>query len=453
MVFGLGLAPNGGVSLKLGLGTSVVAVLVATACSGRLVPMHLGGPSVDEDVAGSGGMSRGASAGAGGTSEGSTGGAPDHSNPTDPNGQPWGAGWPRFEDDGGAAGSAGSAGAEQSCDANFKILQAITGAADVVAWPELKRLAFTTRSGPLEVYDVSAVASGGALVELAEISNDTLGLSSEWVIQGPLMYGDGLVLSAINIDQTKIFAWHLQTGATELAIPLPSQTRLISAADSAVGLAFVAGGKIYRATESAGTWVVGEPIFTAGQQRVLLAFADDELLVGLQAPDRWYTQNTGTAGQIGAAVGWNAAVERWNSAGNLLGSYPSLGTPRVALSARGGWLIGETNSFWGSMNAALEWLNPAKDELRNLSKVPVLSSGDGEDGAFGAAVKGSTVFVANCESGLRSGPWQGDNATLSPLWNPPDASFSRCDPKAVHVFDDLLVIVGGQLTFARVCDQ
>lgn len=105
------------------------------------------------------------------------------------------------------------------------------------------------------------------------------------------------------------------------------------------------------------------------------------------------------------------------------------------------------------MNAALEWLNPAKDELRNLSKVPVLSSGDGEDGAFGAAVKGSTVFVANCESGLRSGPWQGDNATLSPLWNPPDASFSRCDPKAVHVFDDLLVIVGGQLTFARVCDQ
>jgi hypothetical protein len=236
-------------------------------------------------------------------------------------------------------------------------------------------------------------------------------------------------------------------------MPLPSHFNAIEVADPAAGLAFAADGRVYRAIENAGVWTVGAPIGTSTQDRTPLAFDGDDLLVGLQESDRFYDGGeAGSGGEAGTGSGWTARVERWSSLGELVGSYPAVGNPRVATPVEGGWLIGETNSFWGSYDAALEWLTPTKDELRTLSSVPVTSSGDGEDGAFGVAVTGGRVLVANCESGLLHGTWQPSSIQLAPLWKS-HATVGLCDPWSVQALGELLVIGGQQLTFARLCDE
>ncbi|MEI9940850.1 MAG: hypothetical protein WDO69_26845 [Pseudomonadota bacterium] len=359
-----------------------------------------------------------------------------------------------------SAGAGGAGGARSPsvetmlpnlCGSGLHVLRAID-AGRAVVWPEQQRVAFTTSTGTIEVDDTSALASSGRLARLAELSNETFNLTSDWSINWPIKYGDGLLLAASDGGNTKIFSWHVDTGSTELLVPLPARSEFISIADPEAGIAFVAGDLIYRAIEDGGVWLVGAPIGVSEQRRTPLAFDGDDLLVGLEESGRLYDgAEAGSGGEGGAAGGWTAKLERWNSAGELIASYPAVGNPRVATPSRGGWLIGETNSFWGSYEAALEWLTSAKDELRTVSKVPVQSAGDGEDGAFGVAVDGDRVFVANCESGLLGGSWQGSSVLLAPLWAPPVKMNGACDPQSVQMLGNLLVIGGAQLTFARLC--
>jgi hypothetical protein len=406
------------------LRAAAALVLALAACGGVAHDAPgTGAASGDNHVAGAGGVPGGNGAGAGGR----------RTTPNPP----------------AMPGGAGGAGGEQaSCDGGLQVLRAVSARAFVV-WPEQQRVASRTPAGTIQIDDVSAVAEGGPFRSVAELSIETFGLTKDWNLSALLEYGDGLLVIATDGEQTKIFSWQEGTGAAELAVSAPPQSQL-SVADPEAGLVFVAHGALYRVTEHAGTWVVGARIETTGQWRTPLAFDGDDLLVGLEESPRFYDEG-GSGGEAGAPSVWSAELERWNSASELVASYPAVGNPRVAIPADGGWLIGETNSFWGSYEAALEWLNPAKDELRTLSHVPVHSSGDGEDGAFGVAVSGSRVFVANCESGLLSGRWQGNAVELSALGK--KAEFDDCDPTSVHAIGELLVLGGQQLTFARLCDE
>jgi len=350
----------------------------------------------------------------------------------------------------------GNAGAAPGCDGGLRVLRTID-AGYVVAWPEQRRVAFMTHTSTIEVDDASAVAEGGPLTRLAVLSSASFGLSSDWTLRGLLAYGDALLVTASTGQQTRIFIWDFRTGAAELNLALPAHAEPISIADPEAGLAFVADRRIYRALETAGNWLVGPPIGTSEQWRTPLAFADGELFVGLAESDRLYEGGEpGSAGEGGAASlsgGWSAKLERWNSASELVASYPTVGNPRVARPANGGWLVGESNSFWGSYQAALEWLPPSKEELRTLSQVPVISGGDSEDGAFGVAISDDRVFVANCESGLLSGAWANTAVTLTAVWPAAEHSSALCDPRSIQTLGELLLIGADPVNLARLCDE
>jgi len=340
----------------------------------------------------------------------------------------------------------GSGGTQPACEGGLRVLRTLS-ANQVVVWPEQQRVAFRTAAGTIQIHDVSAVAEGGEFQSVAELSHQTFGLTNGWNLGLPLKYGDGLLVTANDATQIRVFAWHAGTAATELGVSLPRGSEL-SVADPEGGLAFVTKGELYRAIERAETWEIGARIGASGQGRTALAFDGDDLLVGLEESQRDYQGEAGAAGEAG---GWSARLERWSSANELVTSYPAVGNPRVATPADGGWLIGETNSFWGSYQAALEWLPPAKDALRTLTHVRVHSAGDSEDGAFGVAISGDRLFVANCESGLMSGKWPGNTVQLTPLGKEPEVSF--CDPRSVSAIGKLLVLTGQQLDFALLCGE
>jgi len=348
----------------------------------------------------------------------------------------------------------GEAGADSRCESGFNVLDVADGfTGNLVTWPEQQRIAFWTSSSTIRVVDVSAVAMGGPVASLAELSNESFGLTSDWRIQ-VVQYGDGLLVTASRLRQARVFSWHVGSGVNEIAVTLPPNSGPIQLADPIAGLVFVGDDqKIHRARERDGVWSLGAAIGVSTQFRSPLAFDGDDLLLGLRESNRSYDAGeTGSGGEAGSAGGVSAAVERWNANDELVASYRAVGNPRVAKRARGGFLIGETNSFWGSYRAALEWLAPGNDALQTLTHVPVRSAGDGEDGAFGVAVSGDRVFVANCESGLLSGLWEGSSASLSPLWTPHAAPIGECDPTSVQVLGELLLVAGEQLTFARWCE-
>jgi hypothetical protein len=185
-----------------------------------------------------------------------------------------------------------------------------------------------------------------------------------------------------------------------------------------------------------------------------LAFDGDELLVGIQEVQRGLQGEGGGGGEggEGGAGGSSAALlERWSLTGTRLASYETLGDPSVAIRARDGWLIGETNSFWGSYRAAVEWLSP-EGSLEQLAEVPVQSSGDGTDGAYDLALRDQDLLVANCESGLLRGQWGDAAVELSEVPGPWSSDFATCSPSQVEIVDDVLITAGSALEFSRFCE-
>ena len=112
-------------------------------------------------------------------------------------------------------------------------------------------------------------------------------------------------------------------------------------------------------------------------------------------------------------------------------------------------MVDRRDSFWSSYRAALEWLGPS-GTLTPLADIPVLSQGDGIDGAYDLAVRGDQVFVANCESGLLRGLWEEDAVELEKVSGPwaPDG---ECSPQQVELAEDVLVLAGTRLDFVRPC--
>lgn len=184
-----------------------------------------------------------------------------------------------------------------------------------------------------------------------------------------------------------------------------------------------------------------------------LAFIGDALLVGVSEFIDFdgNGQPTG-AGGAGSEDDAHARLELLSVDGETLWSIPAVGNPSFALEVDTGWLIAETNSFWGSYQAAIEWLDPDGRSLTTLSRVPVSSSGDGEDGAFGLALYDQTVYVANCENALLAGTWSGGAIELSPVAAYGEPTYALCSAQQIGISEDLLVVGGADTYLARLCE-
>lgn len=321
----------------------------------------------------------------------------------------------------------------------------IPGSYEVIVLPD-EHLAWRTRSGTIALRDASLVAKGGSLIAVAELTADKLGLTGG-LISEVHQYGDGLIAVLRDSSLTKFVSWQLDGSMTELTVPQSLASLDIAVADPKAGIAFV--DRNYRILIWSGAGnnsLISAPIGADEQRRRPLAFDGPDLLVRLEES----RGDFGSGGEAGMYSGWSARLERWNAQGERIASYEAVGNPNVATPVEGGWLIGETNSFFGTYQAALEWLAPGAQQLQVLTSVPVHSFNDGVDGTFGVVVNGREVFLTNGGAGLLSGEWHGNSVELEPFGGAVAFAFSP-----LYALGDLLVSVDDQwrLIIATRCEQ
>jgi hypothetical protein len=148
-----------------------------------------------------------------------------------------------------------------------------------------------------------------------------------------------------------------------------------------------------------------------------------------------------------------ARVELWSlDTGRPVESHEAVGNPTTAVQTTDGWLIGETNSFWGSYQAAVELLGEAGD-LQTLTRVPVISSVDNTDGAYDLALLGERLLVASCESGLLAGDWSTSSVSLTEVAGPWHGPRAFCSPTGIEVVADVAALMTREsVFFVRACE-
>ncbi|MGC4089947.1 MAG: hypothetical protein QM756_19080 [Polyangiaceae bacterium] len=235
--------------------------------------------------------------------------------------------------------------------------------------------------------------------------------------------------------------------ATLLKSPLSSNLNL------AVGEAFIAVSstdKFAIATRSGGGWQWTAALpFPDGLSGSLLGSLGNELLIA--NPEQSVVGEATKTFIPGELI-------RMSLAGDVIARYPTRGNVVSVMHKGSGLLVSETNSFWGSYRAGLEWLDPAADALVKLTDVPVISSTDGNDGAFASVVidagaAGEMVYVANGESGLRRGQWSTQTLSLETVAGPWDGSSSFRMIGSVASAGNVLVVPGAdqKLYFLKAC--
>jgi len=378
--------------------------------------------------------------------------------------------------DAGNAGSAGQGG-EAACVEGLRVVKVIEDSTDsIISWPAVHRVAVRTFGQGILIYELG---DDGEVTLVETLGPDELGLGADGAIYSLTRYGEGfLVQGSTNAEPRvhRIVNWQPDAELETVPYPDPGPpaARLsITAADPEIGIAAASSEGVRVATFASDTWTWSEPFATGSRRSSPLALASDRVLVGVEEVDRLAVDDPGNEG--GAAAGGAAAggagggggegggadvptnspharVEWWNLQGERLETHEAVGNPQVAVKVAEGWLIGETNSFWGSYQAGIELL-PNTGALHKLTDVRVTSAGDGTDGAFDLALLGQRLFVANCESGLRVGDWSTSSLTLSSLPGPwQDGELGDCSPIQVETLDDFAVIGGQNVVFARACE-
>jgi hypothetical protein len=376
---------------------------------------------------------------------------------------------------GGGAGEGGGAGAPVAgCEQGLQRLRIVSDAGlpelaghrsvtGVVSWPEQQRIAVNL-SDQIAIFDLEPAEREGTvrLVQLLDISETEIGAPNSFRYIFP--DGDGLI--AIT-RRTDVLSWQPEAGFSYYTGASYEGLYQITGAlaDATHGLILASPGSLDQPMVDPrdGEWGLRNVASAPGRRVLPLAFDGDTLLAGV-GEIAWGEPgygaggaSAGGGGEAGATFGPDQArLERWSLAGERLASYGTTGDPSVAVPARGGWLIGETNSYLGSYQAAIHWLSPT-GKLKIVVHVPVQSSGDGIDGAYDVALHGDDLLVANCESGLLRGRWEANapaNAgiTLKPVPGPWSPDFGECSPKHLEVVGDVMVVAGPGLDFVRFCE-
>lgn len=358
-------------------------------------------------------------------------------------------------DEGGAAGQGGTGGNAAQCSDGLQVVAEYEGEVrGIAAWPEQGRFA-VNHGARLAVYETK---TDGSVQRVEEVEVSVFDPAATQ-ITSIATFGSGLVAAVTNDDrdgESTLVRWHGSDDVEEL-LSSPGGYMEVRAVDENYGIAVHAGEAAYIARREDAQWVWSAPISRPGRHMWPLAFGDDVLLVGVAevmssddvSPDRE---------GFGALKLLDAGVEVYDLQGKALESHPLVGNPSVALATRDGWLIGETNSYWGSYHAALELLGES-GELRRMSDVPVISAGDREDGAFNLALLGDRLLVANCESGLLAArwpaaPWSAPELELTPVKGPWSAEGTGlCGALAVETAADVAAVgTPGKLLFVRACE-
>ncbi|HEY8946069.1 MAG TPA: hypothetical protein VIM73_17495 [Polyangiaceae bacterium] len=412
-----------------------------------------GGGSSGGGAAGAGEGGTGENGGMAGAGEGGTGGMADA----------------------GAAGTAG--GGASGCDPqSYEVLkEEDQTVARVIVWPDQHRVGILGAAGEgVDVYELE----GGGVTPVETLGPEDLDLPEAGDILDIAAYGDGF-WALVDAEpggnvELQVVLWQRSTGVeTILPMPEPGDAHTLVARDDRVAVSL--GGSVFVARRDADTWAWDDPIHEPGRTLAPLALQGNVVFVGVREltrldddPDLYAWGGAGGA-HAGGQGGSGGAEPSSRSArvdvyvnGQPLERHEALGNPARAIElevGEGNYLITETNSFWGSLRAALEVYGES-GSLRRLTEVPVRSAGDGEDGAFDAALFGERLFVANCESGLLTGLWPeagegepGDGVTLVPFEGPWSDSDRWCSPIEVEVLDGVLVVGGDNLVFARLCND
>lgn len=321
----------------------------------------------------------------------------------------------------------------------------------IVSWSAERRVAVGLVN-EIAIFDLEPASGDGSVRLVERLSASDAGLSEDDGFRQLFVDEQGLLLLTFH---GRVLSWQPEAGFSELT-HMPDELPYLTGglADATHGVVIAYRDALYHAQVVDGEW--SWQLLGSVPNRWLrpLAFDGDELLVGIEEVPRGQEGYGGEGGAGGAsdASGTNAALlERWSLTGARLASYETLGDPTVAIRARDGWLIGETNSFWGSYRAAVEWLSP-EGVLQQLAEVPVRSSGDGTDGAYDLALRGQDLLVANCESGLLRGQWSDARVELSEVPGPWSPDFASCSPSQVEIVGDVLVTAGSGLEFSRFCE-
>lgn len=314
----------------------------------------------------------------------------------------------------------------------------------IVTWPEQGRVAVTDNvHNVIQVFTVTDVS-----VEWTEAFKPQELRAGAAHISGLAKYGDGFVAVVANeappIQQYIVEVQGMDAPKTILTLAEGEQVAaFVADPQSAIAVQTWSrdGSKLQLAKKGSTTWKV----LAEGSRQAPLALDGDRLLVGVSEALRGFDDGAGGAGGAGGASGAGgldrSAHVRWlDLDGNQLQDFVAFGDATVAVKDDAGWLIGETNSFWGSYNAGIELLTDSG--LKLLTKVPVISAGDGTDGAYDLIHHGNRVLVANCESGLLQSAFSASKLTLSPITGPWDLGAGECGPTAIEAVGDTIVIGG-----------
>jgi hypothetical protein len=256
--------------------------------------------------------------------------------------------------------------------------------------------------------------------------------------------------------ESTLVRWNGSDDVEEL-LSSPGGFMEVGAVDENYGIAVSARHGVYIARLEGSEWSWSAPISRPGRDLWPLAFGDDVLLVGMAEVISLDDVSPEREGFGGLKL-FDAGVEVYDLQGEALESHPLVGNPSVALATPAGWLIGETNSYFGSYHAALELLGES-GELRRVSDVPVTSARDAGDGAYDLALFGDRLLVAGCESGMLgaqwpAAPWSAPELELTPVRGPwgPDRT-GVCSALAVETAADVAAVgIDGKLLFLRACD-
>jgi hypothetical protein len=370
---------------------------------------------------------------------------------------------------GGSAGHGGDGGqaGETSCVDGLQVLKVVDASVyNIVSWPAEHRVAVNANGEGVWLYELN---DDGEVTLLEKVSLEALGLTDGGSIYSLTRYGQGFLVHGVKGPMPRvplIVNWQpdAELETIPLPEPLPSWFELTTA-DPETGIAAATAEGVRLATFEADVWSWSEPFGGDWRRSTPLAFENDRVLVGVQEQDRGGLGGAGNEGGGGAGGAGGeggssdvptsspqARIEWWSLSGQRLQTHVATGNPQVAVKVDEGWLIGETNSFWGSYRAGIELL-PSEGALRKLTDVPVISAGDGTDGAYDLALVGPRLFVANCESGLLVGDWSPTRVTLRSLPGPwYDQEVSNCSPTQLEMMGDVLVLGGDKLVFARTCE-